>query len=418
MISAITLSFSDVFADEEQVTKSDDTKLLAAVGLLSVIAIFVGIIAMMADKTDPLLEAQQKDTKIRNKVSELLDEDRPSQAELSKLKDAREGMVYIPAGAMLTGNLHQEIEMGLVSAFDKKASIKKLKKAFYIDKYEYPNVAERSDGSSISPVTGVTYAQARAACKARGKRLCTALEWEKACRGNESLIYSYGDSFERGACTLDDSYQLGKDRNCVNRMGIFGMSGGSREWTKTISETNEKRRIVKGGDSFGSSASDKYRCGYEADENPQYSDGNTSFRCCLNIDAPELPDTPIPELQEPEPAQEPVEDTGTPEENAAPTCSESVATTIEENKQFAIDCYDAKTKSGRKIEGKVSLKVILEEGKVKDVSKFVNEVNSGSFPNCLIKGVKQLEFSTECNEEVTIPFTFPPEDSEDLEDSE
>ena len=66
-----------------------------------------------------------------------------------------------------------------------------------------------------------------------------------------------------------------------------------------------------------------------------------------------------------------------------------------------------------RLTGKVSLKVNLEEGKVTDASVFNNELKSSSFPKCLIKGVKSLEFTAECNEEVTIPFTFPPEEDED-----
>ena len=412
MISAINLSFSDVFKDEEEATQTDDNKLLAIVGVLSVLAIFIGIIAMMADKIDPLKEAQEKDIKIRNQVSELIYKDKPSKAELTELEDKRKGMIYVPAGAMLTGNLNQEIEKGMVSAFDKKASIKKLK-AFYIDQYEYPNVEKKSDGTRVAPVTGVTYVQAKAACKARGKRLCTALEWEKACRGKDSLIFSYGDSYERNSCTLDEEYRLGRDKGCQGENGVFGMSGGPREWTRTTSETDKERKVIKGGDSFGSSDPAKYRCGFESDENKDYIDQNTSFRCCLNVDAPELPDTLPPEVQEPQPSAEPEEDTSVPEELS---CSDSVAQVMEENQQFAVDCYDKKIKKGysvKKMTGKVAFKVSLEEGKVISAKKFTTDIKSGSFQTCLIEGVKKLEFVAECNEEVTIPFTFPPQDDED-----
>ena len=81
-----------------------------------------------------------------------------------------------------------------------------------------------------------------------------------------------------------------------------------------------------------------------------------------------------------------------------------------------LDCFDKKIKGGYSVErltGKVSLKVQLEEGKIKDISVFNNELKSSSFPKCLVKGVKKLEFAAECNEEVTIPFTFPPEEDED-----
>ena len=414
MISAINLSFSDVFKDEEEATQTDDSKLLAIVGVLSVLAIFIGIIAMMADKTDPLKEAQEKDLKIRNQVSNMISQDKNPNEE-KELQDKRTGMIYIPPGAMLTGNLHQEVQMGLVSAFDKKASIKKLSKGFYIDQYEYPNAETREDGTRVAPVTGYTYGQARAACKAMGKRLCTALEWEKACRGEDSLIYSYGDSFEQNTCALDEGYRLGKDKNCKGKNGVFGMSGGPREWTKTTSESNENRKVIKGGDLFGSSALDKYRCGFDSDENKEYVDANTSFRCCLSVDAPELPDIIPPELQIVEPSDE---EDDIPEEIEAPTCSESIVEVMSQPHQFAIDCFDKKIKGGysiQKMTGKVSFKVVLEEGKVASASKFTSEVKSGSFQECLLDGIKKLEFIDVCNEEATLSLTFPLDIEEDEE---
>ena len=98
-----------------------------------------------------------------------------------------------------------------------------------------------------------------------------------------------------------------------------------------------------------------------------------------------------PEVQEPQPSAEPQEDTSSPEE--PPTCSESVAAVIEENIQFAVDCFDKKIKGGysvNRLTGKVSLKVNLEEGKVTDASVFNNELESSTFPKCLIKRVKNL----------------------------
>ncbi|MCZ7584183.1 MAG: SUMF1/EgtB/PvdO family nonheme iron enzyme [Deltaproteobacteria bacterium] len=40
---------------------------------------------------------------------------------------------------------------------------------------------------------GVTYADAQAQCRERGKRLCTEREWVAACRGAGQSIYLYGD---------------------------------------------------------------------------------------------------------------------------------------------------------------------------------------------------------------------------------
>ena len=48
---------------------------------------------------------------------------------------------------------------------------------FWIDKYEYPN------RQGQYPERGVTLAQAEEKCASEGKRLCTASEWRRACRG-------------------------------------------------------------------------------------------------------------------------------------------------------------------------------------------------------------------------------------------
>ena len=66
---------------------------------------------------------------------------------------------------------------------------------FYIDLFEYPNKL------GVKPKMGLTFDQARQKCVEQGKDLCTAQQWEKACRGKESLIYPYGDDFVPEKCT-------------------------------------------------------------------------------------------------------------------------------------------------------------------------------------------------------------------------
>jgi sulfatase modifying factor 1 len=43
---------------------------------------------------------------------------------------------------------------------------------------------------------------ARAACAAAGKRLCTAAEWETACRGEQGFKFPYGPRYEAGRCNV------------------------------------------------------------------------------------------------------------------------------------------------------------------------------------------------------------------------
>ena len=47
-----------------------------------------------------------------------------------------------------------------------------------------------------TPVAKVTWQEAHEQCEAQGKRLCSAQEWEKACKGPLNFVYSYGDTFD------------------------------------------------------------------------------------------------------------------------------------------------------------------------------------------------------------------------------
>ena len=105
------------FTDTDQPEDHTENKnVFVGMGVLGGIILTIGVAGMMTDKIDPLKEAQAKDVKIRNQVSELISEDKPSSSEFNDLKDKRKGMIYIPAGAMLTGNLNQEIEQERKSA--------------------------------------------------------------------------------------------------------------------------------------------------------------------------------------------------------------------------------------------------------------------------------------------------------------
>ncbi|MEO6600291.1 MAG: SUMF1/EgtB/PvdO family nonheme iron enzyme, partial [Polyangiaceae bacterium] len=57
---------------------------------------------------------------------------------------------------------------------------------FQIDRLPYPN-----DGKS-PPLTSVSRDEAKRSCSERGERLCTELEWERACKGPSSSDYATG----------------------------------------------------------------------------------------------------------------------------------------------------------------------------------------------------------------------------------
>jgi hypothetical protein len=102
---------------------------------------------------------------------------------------------------------------------------------FYIDQLPYPN-----EPGAI-PTTNVTRDEAEQLCASKGKRLCTELEWERACKGPENLSYEYGDAYRSASCGTGVSSEeaarrpSGEHAACKSAFGVSDMHGGVWEWT-------------------------------------------------------------------------------------------------------------------------------------------------------------------------------------------
>ena len=137
---------------------------------------------------------------------------------------------------------------------------------FYIYAYEAsrPDASATSVGASaarscsraeVLPWSGVTMAEATAACAAGGKRLCTGAEWRVACQGPAATAYPYGASYEATACNGVDAnigkpLPTGRKAGCAGGdAGLFDMSGNLREWTNDKRGTTSGKSIyvVRGG---------------------------------------------------------------------------------------------------------------------------------------------------------------------------
>src|SRR5262245_2860585 len=99
--------------------------------------------------------------------------------------------------------------------------------AFDIDAYPYPN------HPSKAPLTGVSRDEAKKLCEARGRRLCTELEWERACKGPKNTRYEYGDRFDAKACPtgLGAIPAYDKFERCASEFGVYATHGFVWEWT-------------------------------------------------------------------------------------------------------------------------------------------------------------------------------------------
>lgn len=94
--------------------------------------------------------------------------------------------------------------------------------------------------AGVLPWTGGAFAEAEAACAARGAgfRLCTAGELEGACRGAADGDYPYGDGFEAMTCNGVEREEggavpTGDLAACASEAGILDLSGNVAEWTST-----------------------------------------------------------------------------------------------------------------------------------------------------------------------------------------
>jgi len=96
-----------------------------------------------------------------------------------------------------------------------------------IDRFEFP-------GAGAVPRTGIDLAGARAACAAKGKRLCTRSEWRRACGGT----YPYGKEYDAERCNTAGAdgtprglVAAGSKGKCMSPSGAFDMVGNVAEWT-------------------------------------------------------------------------------------------------------------------------------------------------------------------------------------------
>lgn len=140
---------------------------------------------------------------------------------------------------------------------------------FCIDKYEWPNVENEI------PQTGVSWVEAKMSCIDAGKRLCTAEEWETACRGIDKTVYPYGNKYIPQKCPAEGKtvYKSGSFRNC-NNFNVNDMTGNVWEW---VEDKHGDYPLMYGG--TYTYAKDAH-CGLSAEGNVASRSAETGFRCC------------------------------------------------------------------------------------------------------------------------------------------
>jgi hypothetical protein len=154
---------------------------------------------------------------------------------------------------------------------------------FSIDRLPYPN------DPSKAPLTGASRARAAKLCAERDGRLCSELEWERACEGPDGDLHAGGQRWEPSCAAAPQT--------CASGFGVLAMGASLREWTASdvqpIRKLQPQAAAVRGTSAKAAAAD--HRCAHRLAVDPETGSDDLGFRCCYG-DANEAV-IPSPEWQ-------------------------------------------------------------------------------------------------------------------------
>lgn len=207
-------------------------------------------------------------------TSETSDGGPPLWAQPARVAPPSKGMVWIAPGALVAGTPPELVPR---KADREMRGEQVVLDGFYIDEYAFPNE------QGAIPTTGVTQAEASDRCQERGKRLCTELEWERACKGPQNFVYEYGNVHQPSICgtggpsrPLPAGYRFG----CRSEFGVHDLHGSLWEWTSSRwgRGTDSNWIAQRGGN--GPDGEVVGRCANSRSRAPNTRDSDVGFRCC------------------------------------------------------------------------------------------------------------------------------------------
>jgi hypothetical protein len=140
--------------------------------------------------------------------------------------------------------------------------------AFSIDRSPYPNDPKKP------ALTGVTRSRASELCQQAGGRLCTELEWERACKGPGDTPFAGASAWEPACATAPEK--------CASGFGVLGLGAFEREWTASevapVENVQVKGAAVRGA--RGDAPAWDHRCARRAAADATAPADDLGFRCC------------------------------------------------------------------------------------------------------------------------------------------
>jgi len=136
---------------------------------------------------------------------------------------------------------------------------------FGIDRLPYPN------DPAQPPLLGKSRDEARRLCAERSARLCTEVEWERACKGPRQDEYPSGVIWD-SSCTAGV-------KACATGFDILGLGTVAGEWVANEITTDDKRRALVRGAARGAAATE-HRCAARHPTEASTQSQDIGFRCC------------------------------------------------------------------------------------------------------------------------------------------
>lgn len=231
---------------------------------------FVGLVTLSGcRRSDPQASQQPEASQhVEGAVmaAEAEEEPAPVTSRPPKLKAASGQQIEVPAGKLVAGSTPGD--RGRDPALEPALWEVELG-SFRIDRLPYPNDPNQA------PKTDVTREQAQALCEQQGKRLCTELEWERACKGPDNDAFASGKGWDP-ACAEHPEH-------CASGFDVLAMGGALREWTSSAvvlpdSGDDGPLAVLRGATAKG--AATEHRCARRQPTNPKSHGGDIGFRCC------------------------------------------------------------------------------------------------------------------------------------------
>jgi hypothetical protein len=154
---------------------------------------------------------------------------------------------------------------------------------YYVDVLPFPNEA------GAIPTLNVTREDAAHMCEAKGKRLCSELEWEHACKGPADAMYEDGDVYRAPTCGMGIPTEQaarrpsGEQLSCKSGFGVGDMHGGAWEWTDGAWGRGSLRElgVLRGGNAVAGEIAG--RCANALARPPKVKSPTMGFRCCAGL---------------------------------------------------------------------------------------------------------------------------------------